>query len=80
MITFVGQSLFAGIHVPVLRQYLSFGGGAGPLPGVAVAQRLETCLEARAVVELAASHVAVEVAFVDAGGNERVALQVETRM
>jgi len=44
---------------------------------VTVAQRLETRLKAGAIVELAARSVAIEIAFRDAGGNERVMLQVE---
>ena len=44
---------------------------------VAGAQRFETVLQAGAVVELAACGVAVDVAFGDAGRDERVPLQVE---
>ena len=45
--------------------------------GVTFAEGLEARLEARAVVALAAGGVAVEVSLRHAGGEERVALQVE---
>ncbi len=44
---------------------------------VAVAQRLEAALQPRTVVEPAARGVAVDVALGDAGGDQRVSLQVE---